>query len=69
MPKLNNNNWVYDDDNTSYAKKAKESLRRAKHSRMGKKYIHVVVNTMPLTIIEKEDENGEYLYGKLKEHE
>lgn len=64
MPKLNNDNWIYDDDNSSYAKKAADVLRKAKHMRAGKRFIHVVVSTMPLTIVEKEDPQGQLMYGK-----
>jgi len=66
MAKLNNENWVYDDDNTMHARKASEVLRRAKASRVGRRYKRIVVSTLPLTIIEKEDPEGEYLYGRPK---
>lgn len=64
MPKLNNDNWVYDEDNTSHARKASDVLRRAKAVRAGKKYIYIIVNEHPLTILEKEDESGEYIYDR-----
>lgn len=64
MPKLNNDNWVYDEDNTSHARKASDVLRRAKTVRAGKKYIYIIVNEHPLTILEKEDEEGEYIYDR-----
>ena len=66
MAKLNNDNWVYDDDNTQHARKASEVLRRAKAARAGKKYKRIIISTLPLTVIEKEDPEGEYLYGKAK---
>ena len=64
MPKLANDNWIYDDDNALHAKKASDVLRRAKNARIGKKFIRIVTSTSPYTIIEKEDPNGEYLYGR-----
>jgi hypothetical protein len=64
MAKLANENWIYDDENTSHAKKAVDVLRKAKSTRMGKKYIRVVICEQPLTIIEKEDPSGQCLYGK-----
>ncbi len=62
MPKLNNNNWIYDEDNTSHARKASDVLRRAKATRAGKRYVHITVSEHPLTIIEKESEEGEFIY-------
>ena len=64
MTKLNNENWIYDDDNTAYAKKADDVLRRVKSSRAGKKYKYVIDPNNPRTIIEVEDEKGEYVYGR-----
>lgn len=66
MPKIANQNWIFDDDNTQHARKAVEVLRRAKRARAGRKYIRIIVSDNPLTIIEKEDPNGQYLYGKRK---
>jgi len=64
MPKLLNQNWVYDDDNATHAKKADDVLRLAKSQRRGRKWKHVKTNDMPYTLKEVEDENGQYMYGK-----
>ena len=64
MTKLNNENWIYDDDNSAHAKKADEVLRRVKSSRIGKKYKYVVDPNNPRAILEIEDEDGEYVYGR-----
>ena len=64
MPKLINQNWIYDDDNVVHAKKADDVLRRAKQQRRGKKWIHKKTNDMPYTLIEVRDEKGQYMYGK-----
>ena len=63
---LLNDNWVYDDDNPSHSKKAKDVLRRVKMERLGKKYKHITTCLKPLTIIEVEDLDGQELYGKKK---
>jgi hypothetical protein len=61
---LLNENWIYDDDNPSQSKKAKDVLRKVKARRQGKKYKHVTISLKPLTIIEVEDLDGQELYGK-----
>lgn len=66
MSSLSNENWVYDEDNTSKSKKADEVLRKTKAARAGKKYRHRIICNMPLTIIEEEDVFGTELYGKSK---
>lgn len=63
MPLLNEN-WIYDDDNPSQSKKAKDVLRKVKAHRQGKKYKHVTTCLKPLTIIEIEDMDGQEIYGK-----
>ena len=61
---LLNDNWIYEDDNSSHSKKAKDVLRRVKAQRQGKKYKHVTTSLKPLTIIEVEDLDGQEIYGK-----
>jgi len=61
---LINDNWIYDDDNPTQSKKAKEVLRKVKAQRRGKKYKHVTVCLTPLTIVEKEDVDGQELYSR-----
>lgn len=61
---LLNENWIYDDDNPSQSKKAKDVLRKVKAHRQGKKYKHVTTCLKPLTIIEIEDMDGQEIYGK-----
>ena len=68
MPKLANNNWIFDDDNAQHARKAGEVLRRAKRARAGRRYKYIIVGDNPLTIIEKEDPEGDYHYGKKRHH-
>lgn len=58
-----NENWIYDDENTSYARKASEVLRKAKALRKGKRFKYVVVSLSPLTIKEIEDRDGMETYG------
>ena len=60
---LINDNWIYEDDNPSQSKKAKDVLRKVKARRQGKKYKHVTTCFKPLTIIEVEDLDGQELYG------
>ena len=60
---LLNDNWIYEDDNLSQSKKAKDVLRKVKARRQGKKYKHVTTCLKPLTIIEVEDLDGQELYG------
>ena len=60
---LINDNWIYEDDNSSQSKKAKDVLRKVKARRQGKKYKHVTTCLKPLTIIEVEDLDGQELYG------
>jgi hypothetical protein len=64
MPKLLNQNWVYDDDNAIHARKAHDVLRLAKAQRKGRKWKHIKINDMPYTIKEVEAEDGQYMYGK-----
>lgn len=68
MPLLNEN-WIYEDDNPSQSKKAKDVLRKVKAHRQGKKYKHITTCLKPLTIIEVEDLDGQEIYGKLRSGE
>lgn len=63
MAKLANENWIYDDDNTAYAKKADDVLRKTKNSRIGRKFKYVLISEHPRTIIEVEDTDGNFIYG------
>lgn len=61
---LLNENWIYEDDNPSQSKKAKDVLRKVKAHRQGKKYKHITTCLKPLTIIEVEDLDGQEICGK-----
>lgn len=63
MAKLNNDNWVYEDER-AYARSAEAVLNRVKEAKKGKRYKHIIISDAPLTIIEKEDPEGKYYYGE-----